>query len=156
MVCGVGIFDHSELLTFHARFTSLFVGSLPSEHLNRVWDIFLLEGKSYDLHLVSSTMLIDTITGVPFLLRVGLALVLTCRRQILDATSEAAVLRHLSQPSLSLLPPTADAFITLAFSVKLKDDDVRKQRVKMEAQVKRQTQIPRLMSPSAIISLPRN
>jgi Rab-GTPase-TBC domain len=39
-------FCSSGLLTFHTRFTSLFVGSLPSEHLNRVWDIFLLEGKT--------------------------------------------------------------------------------------------------------------
>lgn len=97
------------------------------------------------------------IAGVPFLLRVGLAIVSACRRQILDSTSEPEVLRLLAHPHPSMLPATADAFISLAFSVKLKDDDIRKQRVKMEAQVKRQTQAPRLVSTSAAtISLPRN
>jgi hypothetical protein len=70
----------------------------------------------------------------------------------MEATSEAAVLRILSQPTMSGLPPNPDAFVALAFSAKLRDDDVRKQRVKMEAQVKRQVQAPR---PSGSISLPR-
>ena len=38
------IFHIPILLIFYPRFTSLFVGCLPPEHLNRVWDIFLLEG----------------------------------------------------------------------------------------------------------------
>jgi hypothetical protein len=55
------------------------------------------------------------------------------------------------------LPATPEAFLSLTFSVKLKDDDMRKQRVKMEAQVKRQTQVPRAASSSTtsgMISLP--
>ncbi len=61
------------------------------------------------------------------------------------------------RPPSNLLPPSADAFLTLVFGVKLKDDDMRKQRVKMEAQVKRQTQVPRAASSSGMgmISLPR-
>ncbi|KAJ3507830.1 hypothetical protein NLJ89_g6085 [Agrocybe chaxingu] len=118
-------------------FSTLFVGTLPPEYLNRVWDLFLFE-------------------GIPFLLRVALALMICCRRRLLDATSEEVVLQTLSQPPSAWLPAAPDAFLSLAFSVKLKDDDIRKQRVKMEAQVKRQTQAPR---PSNVggagISLPR-
>jgi hypothetical protein len=47
-----------------------------------------------------------------------------------------------------LISNTPEALIELAFTVKLKDDDVRKQRVKMEAQVKRQAQ-SRLALPSS-------
>ncbi|KAF8149384.1 hypothetical protein B0H34DRAFT_733556 [Crassisporium funariophilum] len=116
-------------------FSTLFVGTLPPEYLNRVWDLFLFE-------------------GVPYLLRVALAIVTCCRRRILDATSEDAVLHMFRHPSQAWLPATPEHFISLTLSIKLKDDDIRKQRVKMEAQVKRQTQVPRA-STSAVISLPR-
>ncbi|KAF8989257.1 RabGAP/TBC [Cyathus striatus] len=118
-------------------FSSLFVGSLPPDYLNRVWDIFLFE-------------------GIPFLLRVGLAIMQCCRRQVLGSTSEDALLALLRHPPQAVLPSTPDAFLTLTFSVKLKDDDVRKQRVKMEALVKRQTHTPmRNPSSTSAISLPR-
>ncbi|KAG5650627.1 hypothetical protein H0H81_011552 [Sphagnurus paluster] len=117
-------------------FTSLFVGSLPSDYLNRVWDVFLFE-------------------GVPFLLRVALALVSCCRRQIAESTSAESALKALHRPSSALLPASPEALVTLALSVKLKDDDIRKQRVKLEAQVKRQTQAPRTISGPGAISLPR-
>ncbi len=96
-------------------------------------------------------------TGVPFLLRVGIAIMQCCRRSILEATNDSALLQLLRRPPSNLLPPSADAFLTLVFGVKLKDDDMRKQRVKMEAQVKRQTQVPRAASSSGMgmISLPR-
>ncbi|KAL0581386.1 hypothetical protein V5O48_000650 [Marasmius crinis-equi] len=117
-------------------FSTLFVGSLPAEYTNRVWDFFLFE-------------------GVPFLIRVGLAIVYCCRRALLDATSEEMVLRYLRHLSPNWLPPSADAFITLALSFKVKDDDIRKQRIKMEAQVKRQAQqAPR--AAGGAISLPRS
>lgn len=60
--------------------------------------------------------------------------------------------RHLQQ---SLLPPSPEAFLSLVCSLKFKDDDVRKQRVKMEAQIKRQTQAPRAVPIAGGISLPR-
>ncbi|KAF9258596.1 RabGAP/TBC [Marasmius fiardii PR-910] len=117
-------------------FTTLFVGSLPTDYINRVWDFFLYE-------------------GVPFLIRVGLAIVYCCRRALLDATNEETALNYLRYPLPNWLPPSADAFITLALSFKVKDDDVRKQRIKMEAQVKRQAQqAPR--STGGAISFPRN
>ncbi|KAG6826478.1 hypothetical protein H0H92_015651 [Tricholoma furcatifolium] len=90
-------------------FTSLFVGSLPADYLNRVWDIFLFE-------------------AIQIVLR----------------------------PAPELLPTSPEALITLALAVKLKDEDLKKQRVKLEAQAKRQT-MPRtapVATPGAI-SLPR-
>ena len=96
--------------------------------------------------------------GVPILIRVGLAILYCCRRAILEATSEDAVLFYLKRPSPTWLPPSPDAFIMLAFSFKVKDDDVRKQRVKMEKQVKKQAQGQgtRFIANSSGISLPRD
>ncbi|KAJ7043133.1 rab-GTPase-TBC domain-containing protein [Mycena alexandri] len=105
-------------------FSTLFVDALPLDYLNRVWDLFLFE-------------------GIPFLFRVGLALFHCCRRQVLEAINQESLFDVLNHPSPNWLPPSPDAFIALAYSVKVKDDDVRKQRIKMEAQVKRQTQTPR-------------
>lgn len=63
----------------------------------------------------------------------------------------------LLKPPASLLPTQADAFLDIAFSVKMKDDDIRKQRNKLEAQVKRQTQSQSrgLDAARPSISLPR-
>ncbi|KIK53342.1 hypothetical protein GYMLUDRAFT_88402 [Collybiopsis luxurians FD-317 M1] len=57
-------------------FTTLFVGSLPGDYVNRVWDLFLYE-------------------GVPVLIRIGLAILYCCRSAILEATSADAVLYYL-------------------------------------------------------------
>jgi hypothetical protein len=98
--------------------------------------------------------------GVPFLLRVALAICSICRRGLLESKDERTLLDHLFHPPSNSLP-TVDAFLSLTLSVKLKDDEVRKQRVKMEAQVKRQTQT-RAVSTSGIrvrtpsVSLPRS
>lgn len=116
-------------------FTTLFVDALPSEYVNRVWDLFLFE-------------------GLPFLIRVGLAVIQCCRRAILECKNEESLLRYITVPPPTWFPPTVEAFITVVTSTKLKDDDVRKQRVKMEAQIKRQTQpAPRLQT--NFISLPK-
>ncbi|KAJ7491276.1 rab-GTPase-TBC domain-containing protein [Mycena latifolia] len=119
-------------------FSTLFVDALPLEYLNRVWDLFLYE-------------------GIPFLFRVGLALFYSCRRRVLEAINQESLFDVLARPSPNWLPPSPDAFIALAYSFKVKDDDVRKQRIKMEAQVKRQTQTPRT-NPVATrtLSFPRN
>jgi TBC1 domain family member 10 len=128
-------FSISPVKICYPWFTGLFVGSLPTEYMNRIWDLFLYE-------------------GVPFLIRVSLAMVYCCRRAILEATSEEAILNVLRKPSPNWLPPSTDAFLSLVFAMKLKDDDVKKQRVKMEAQVKRQTQ--RMTTVPTSISLPRS
>ncbi len=82
------------------------------------------------------------------------------RRMFLQSASPEGVLDVLSRPPLAVLPPTPDAFVELAFSMKLKDDDIRKQRNKLEAQVKRRTAQTRAspMSPATpqTISLPKN
>ncbi|KAG8221692.1 hypothetical protein J3R82DRAFT_1978 [Butyriboletus roseoflavus] len=120
-------------------FSTLFVGSLSVDHLHRVWDIFL-----YD--------------GIPYLFRVGLVVVNCVRHLLLQADTEEAALAHLVRPPPACLP-SATELLVLAANVKLKDDDVRKQRVKMEQQLKRTTQArpPNGLSivQTAAISLPR-
>ncbi|KAJ7043121.1 rab-GTPase-TBC domain-containing protein [Mycena alexandri] len=111
-------------------FSTLFVDALPVDYLNRVWDLFLFE-------------------GIPFLFRVGLALFHCCRRQVLEAINRESLFDVLLHPSSNWLPPSPDAFIALAYSVKVKDDDVRKQRVKAQAQ--RQTQRNNLPKLSQLI-----
>ncbi|KAJ7702253.1 RabGAP/TBC [Mycena rosella] len=119
-------------------FSTLFVDALPLEYLNRVWDLFLYE-------------------GIPFLFRVGLALFHSCRRRVLESINQESLFDVLNHPSPNWLPPSPDAFIALAYSFKVKDDDVRKQRIKMEAQVKRQTQTPRTNpATTRSLSFPRN
>lgn len=122
------------------RFASLFAESLPTEYFERVWDIFLCEGKYSSFFLVSYACSIVLCPGVPYLFRIGLALITNCRRRLLDCNSEEVALQVLHHPPPILLSSTADILIELANSVKLKDDDVKKQRTKMEAQIKRQTQ----------------
>ncbi|KAI0641277.1 RabGAP/TBC [Trametes meyenii] len=119
-------------------FMAVFADSLPADYLLRVWDVFLFE-------------------GVTFLFRAGLAIFACCRRLLLQSTSPDTVLDVLARPPLSVLPPNPDAFVEQALSVKLKDDDVRKQRNKLEAQVKRRTQ-PRAspMATTPTISLPKS
>jgi hypothetical protein len=97
------------------------------------------------------------IIGIPFLLRVGLAIVSFVRRQLLECTSEEAALNLLHRPPPISLPPSPENYLSFILSIKLKDDDVRKQRIKMEAQVKRQAQQqqPRPSNAGGSISLPR-
>ncbi|OSC97150.1 RabGAP/TBC [Trametes coccinea BRFM310] len=119
-------------------FMAVYAETLPSNHLLRVWDVFLCE-------------------GVTFLFRAGLAIFACCRRSILQSTSSDSVLDVLAHPPIPALPSTPEAFIELAFSVKLKDEDVRKQRNKLESQVKRRTQ-PRAspLATTPTISLPKS
>ncbi|KAH9851255.1 RabGAP/TBC [Lenzites betulinus] len=119
-------------------FMSVFADTLAPDYLLRVWDIFLFE-------------------GITFLFRVGLAIFSGCRRIVLQATSPETVLEALRHPPPTALPLNPEAFIELAFSVKFKDDDIRKQRGKLEAQIKRRTQ-PRAspLATTPTISLPKS
>ena len=126
------------LIVFAYRFTSLFVEALPPEYFLKVWDIFLSEGVF--TQNVRGYAHAKTTTGVVFLFRIGLALVTCCRRALRDMRSESDALSLLTRPPPFLLSSSPSALIELCSSFRIKDDDVRKQRVKLEAQVKRQTQ----------------
>ncbi|KAI0736093.1 RabGAP/TBC [Earliella scabrosa] len=131
----------APVVVCRAWFTTVFADALPPDYLVRLWDVFLFE-------------------GVTFLFRAGLAIFSCTRRIVLQATSPQTLLDVLAHPPPSTLPATPDAFIDLAFSMKLKDDDLRKQRNKLEAQVKRRTahSRPSPISPATpqTISLPKN
>lgn len=83
----------------------------------RVWDVFLLDGPI-------------------FLIRIGLALAACTRNQLLQCTDARRALAMLARPPGDCLPADADAFIGLAMSMKLKDDDFNKQRSKMETRLR--------------------
>jgi hypothetical protein len=96
--------------------------------------------------------------GIPFLFRVGLALLACCRGPLLEVKSRDRALSILFQVPAQFLPLNGDALIELAMSKKLKDDDIRKARSKAETQRKRNPST-RLLKPSVnpgpSISLPR-
>jgi hypothetical protein len=79
-------------------------------------------------------------TGTVFLFRVGLAIVTCCHRTLLSIHQEAEALNLLTRPPLLLISSSPDSLIELANSFRIKDDDIRKQRTKLEAQFKLQTQ----------------
>lgn len=108
--------------------------------------------------LVLRALTIANRLGVPFLFRVGLALLTCCRRPLLEAQSRDRALYILSQVPAHCLPSNGDALIELAMSKKLRDDDIRKARSKAETQKKRSTSTRFLKSsasPGTPISLPR-
>ena len=96
--------------------------------------------------------------GIPYLYRIGLVVINCVRHLLLQANTEEAALAHLVHPPPACLP-SATELLVLAANVKLKDDDVRKQRIKMEQQLKKTTQArpPNGMSnvQTATISLPK-
>jgi hypothetical protein len=101
----------------------MFANALPTEYMVRVWDVFLLEGPV-------------------FLIRVGLALAACARAPLLACTDARRALALLARPPPDGLPPDADAFVALAMGVRLRDDDVRAQRAKMEARLRASARPP--------------
>lgn len=106
----------------------------------------------------------NTLLGVPYLFRVGLAIIMRCKQQVMQTSERDAILHTLLHPPSTLLPSTADAFLEATLAVKLKDDDVRKQRIKLfDAHIKQQTKARNLASQAGpggaagapSISLPR-
>ncbi|KAL5534857.1 hypothetical protein ACEPAG_1322 [Sanghuangporus baumii] len=119
---------------------SLFATTLPQDYVNRIWDVYFCEGP-------------------PFLFRVALAILSCCRGAIESLSNRTAVFSYLSRPeTMSLLPDDPEEFVNLAMAVKIKDEDIKKQRVKVETELRRRTRsvqrnsAPRLVSS---ISLPR-
>lgn len=103
-------------------------------------------------HLSSSLL------GPPFLFRVGLALLLFGRQDILACRDKSQLLAYLLSPPVAALPSDPDSLINNALSLRLKDDDIKKQRTKLEVQMRRQTQGPSRSGTSSnlTISLPRS
>lgn len=103
-------------------FSCLFAGVLPPDHLYRVWDMLLYEGPIY-------------------LFRVALALIMLCKRPIMNINlaqaGRGAIIELLGRPPFSAIPQDPESFINHTFTVKIKDDDLRKQRSKREAQWKK-------------------
>jgi hypothetical protein len=107
-----------------------------------VWDLFLYEGRIQLSDFPGPW--IDQLAGVPLLLRVGLAILSICRQFLLETpTSQGpSHMAYLLRPPSEALPGDPEQFIAQVLAVKLKDDDIRKSRVKMEAAVKQQ-RLPR-------------
>lgn len=146
------------VLTPFGRFCPLFYDAIPAEYHLRVWDVFLFEGARTTKSRSTDCTHIANHSGVPFLFRIGLALFTCCRGPLLEAQSRDRALSILSHVPLQCLPSSGDALIELAMSKKLKDDDVRKARSKVETQKKRNN--PTRVLKSSVnsgtpISLPR-
>lgn len=74
-----------------------------------------------------------------FLFRLGLAILKLCRAFIMDAArcrSAEDARDFLIKPPVQIFPSYPDAIISSALSLKLKEDELRKLRPKIEAQVK--------------------
>lgn len=92
-------------------------------------------------YLVPCKLLSELLSlGVPLLLRVGLTILSLCRRYLLEAPKAPApsYTTYLLRPPPEALPADPEQFIAQVLAVKLKDDDIRKSRVKMEAAAKQQ------------------
>ncbi|KAG8905424.1 hypothetical protein FRB99_008970 [Tulasnella sp. 403] len=102
-------------------FYALFANALPEKYLYRVWDMFI-----YD--------------GVTWLFRVALNLLLANRKHIMDARSgpKPELLDYLFHPPAQALPADPDAFVTAALGLKVKEDELRKLRSKLEGNLKPQ------------------
>ena len=86
------------------------------------------------------------VTGPAFLFRVGLVILASARPFLEAALDRSALISTLARLPAAALPADPDALISNALSVKIRDDDVRKQRSKVEATLKRQTAQQRTQS----------
>jgi hypothetical protein len=77
---------------------------------------------------------------VVFLFRIGLAIVTCCHRTLLGLHQESEALSTLTRPPPFLISSSPESLIELANSFRIKDDNIRKQRVKLETQIKLRTQ----------------
>jgi hypothetical protein len=80
-------------------------------------------------------------SGAPFLFRIALVLLNCLRKQIMALTpkSSPGALAILLSISPQLLPTDPDQLISSAYSAKFKDDDMRKMRPKIEAQLRKES-----------------
>jgi hypothetical protein len=123
-------------------FSSLFAGVLPPDHLYRVWDILFYEGASAPRTKSTVHTYMKSLSGSIYLFRVALALLTMCKSTLLSLnparTGPDAVLEILNRPPPSAIPQDPETFLNYTFTVKVRDDDLRKQRSKKEAQWKKE------------------
>jgi len=84
-----------------------------------------------------------------FLFRLGLAVLRVCRPFIMDAArcrSAEDAITFLVKPPITAFPTHPDVIISSALGVKFKEDDLRKLRPKIEAQLKQRH--PQRLMPS--------
>jgi len=84
--------------------------------------------------------------GPVLLFRLGLAVLTFCRSFILDTSqcrSSAEALAFLLQPPVDVFPSDPDHIVSTAMAAKLREDDIRKLRPKIEARLKKQTLVAR-------------
>jgi len=102
-------------------FSCMFAGIVPPDHLYRLWDVLLYEGPIY-------------------LFRIALALLTLLRRPLMNVPAPEVpnVLDLLQKPPVAALPSDPDGLLAHTLTVKVRDDDIRKQRSKLETQLKQQ------------------
>lgn len=78
--------------------------------------------------------------GPIYLFRIALTLLTLLKRPLMNMPPPEVpnVLDLLQKPPVAALPPDPDGLLAHTFNVKFRDDDVRKQRSKLEAQLKQQ------------------
>ncbi|KAG8772414.1 hypothetical protein FRC12_003088 [Ceratobasidium sp. 428] len=105
---------------------SAFVAAVPYEYGCRIWDVFLFE-------------------GAPFLFRIALVILNCMKKQIMTLTpkSSPGALACLLSISPQCLPSDPDQLIAAAYSVRFKEDDMRKARPKIEAQLRKESGLSR-------------
>lgn len=116
----------------------MFVRVLPFATVLRVWDMFFLEGTlcSADYCRVQSLSLPlhSSLTGITFLLRVALAMVVVSKSRLMDDTrlNSPQLVEHflLNLPHDELLSPDVLLATTDGLKVGMKDDDMKKWRKK--------------------------
>jgi hypothetical protein len=96
------------------KFTLIFANALPDDLMDCVWDVFLLDGPV-------------------FLICSGLGLAFCAQKALLQCPMPLRALAILARPPTDGLP---EAFITLTMNMKLEDDEVARQRLKMEARLR--------------------
>ncbi|KZO92107.1 RabGAP/TBC [Calocera viscosa TUFC12733] len=121
--CGV-----SPNLLCKAWFASVFCSVLPTAHVQRVWDIYLLEGSS-------------------FLFRTGLVILQSAKRHLMSpSTFPPSALSYLTRPPANIFDPDPDSFVNRVASIRMRDDELKRLRPKIEAQLKLSLQRPQIVN----------
>lgn len=102
--------------------------------------MFIYDG-SLNICFGNTGLLIFLWKGAPWLFRVALTLLIASKSFILSEPKKSSsdVLDYLFRPPLQVLPQDPDTFVAACLAVKLKEDELRKLRPKLEAALKPQS-----------------